>query len=289
MTYFYLFLATGFSAAITIGGRLYNTRNQDRANVSMLYNFLFPLFAAIVWFIIWMQDFSFDARVLPYSLLYSIGYSCFTVGMLGALRTGSTSITALVKQLALVGVSLWGFLFWDTKFTILSGIGLVLIVVSLSLCLIAKDKRNQERTTLKWAFYAILITIGNAGCSIIQRYQQSAFAYQHKNMLMFFGVFLAAIICLLFALKEPKSTWRSALKDSWFCPAIAGFSSALSNVFILLLIKNQMSPVIIYPGIAVGGLMLTTVISLLFFRDRLRTSQWWGLAVGAVALVLLNL
>jgi len=236
-----------------------------------------------------MEDFSFDVRVLPYSLLYSVGYSCFTVGMLGALRTGSTSITALVKQLALVGVSLWGFLFWDTKFTILSGIGLVLIVVSLSLCLITKDKHNQERTALKWAFYAILITIGNAGCSIIQRYQQSAFDYQHKNMLMFFGVFFAAIICLLFALKEPKTNWISALKASWFCPAITGCSSALSNVFILLLIKHQMSPVIIYPGIAVGGLMLTTVISLLCFRDRLRTSQWWGLAIGAVALVLLNL
>ena len=46
---------------------------------------------------------------------------------------------------------------------------------------------------------------------------------------------------------------------------------------------------IIYPGLAVGGLMFTTLVALLCFRDRLRPAQWWGLGVGAVALVLLNM
>ena len=66
-------------------------------------------------------------------------------------------------------------------------------------------------------------------------------------------------------------------------------SSALSNVFILLLVKCQMSPVILYPGIAVGGLIITTLIAFFGFREKLRPQQWVGLAVGAVALVLLNL
>lgn len=289
MTYCYLVMAMTFSAMITISGRLYNNKNEDRANVSNLYNMLVPIFASLGWLVFWVSDFSFEVKVLPYSILYGVCYSCFTIGMLGALKVGSTSLTALVKQVALVGVSVWGFAFWNTSFTLASVIGIILIVISLALCLITKEKQKDSNNTFKWLLFAALITVGNAGCSIIQRYQQMAFDYQYKNMFMFFGVFFASIVCFFLALKEDKSNWGTAFKTSWIFPALTGFSSAISNVFILLLVKYEMSPVIIYPGIAVGGLMITTIISLLCFRERLRLMQWCGLAVGAVALVLLNL
>jgi len=289
MSYVFLLMAMAFSAAITVGGRLYNIRNRGAANVSRLYNMLVPVFASLGWLVFWLFDFSFDAAVLPYSLLYGIGYSCFTIGMLGALGTGSTSLTALVKQLALVGVSVWGLFFWDVPFTLTAGAGLVLIVVSLALCLVNREKKSDAHNPAKWLFYALLITLGNAGCSIVQRYQQMAFDYRHKNMFMFFGVLFASAVCLILALPEEKTNWRAAFGRSWICPALTGCSSAMSNAFVLLMIKYQMSPVIIYPGVAVGGLMITTLISLFFFREKLRPMQWCGLAVGSAALVLLNL
>ncbi len=289
MTYGYLLLAMTFSATITVGGRLYNDINQHRAHVSKLYNLLVPVFASLSWLVLWGLDFSFDRGVLPYSLLYGVTYSCFTVGMQGALRTGSTSLTALIKQVALVGVSFWGFLFWDTPFTLVSAAGIVLIVVSLTLCLVTKEPEAESGQLFKWLFFSALILVGNAGCSIVQRYQQMAFDYQHKNMFMFFGVFFAAVVSLFPAWREDHADWGAALRSSWMYPALAGFSSAAANVFILLLVRHGMSPVIIYPGVAVGGLMITILISLLFFHERLRALQRWGLAAGAVALVLLNL
>lgn len=289
MAYCYLILAMTFSAMITVGGRLYNNRTKDFPNVSSLYNILVPIFGSLGWLVLWAFDFSFEIKVLPYSILYGLSYCCFTIGMLGALKAGSTSITALVKQVALVGVSIWGFVFWNTPFTLTSAIGIILIVVSLALCLITKEPGAASKNTFKWFFFAALITVGNAGCAIIQRYQQMAFDYQYKNMFMFFGVFFTSLVCFLLALKEDKRNWGTAFKTSWRFPALTGLSSAASNVFILLLVKHQMSPVIIYPGIAVGGLMITTIISLLFFREKLRRMQWYGLAVGAAALVLINL
>ena len=289
MTYCYLVMAMTFSAMITISGRLYNNRNEGRANVSSLYNMLVPIFSALGWIVLWISDFSFEIKVLPYSMLYGLCYCSFTIGMLGALKVGSTSLTALVKQVALVGVSLWGFVFWNTSFTLVSVIGIILIVISIALCVITKEKDKDSKNTLKWLFFAALITVGNAGCSIIQRYQQMAFDLQHKNMFMFFALLFASIVCFFLALKEDKSNWGTSFKSSWFFPALTGFSSAISNVFILLLVKYEMSPVIMYPGIAVGGLMITTIVSLLCFRERLRLMQWCGLVVGAVALILLNL
>jgi len=278
-----------FSAMITVAGRIYNTKNNDKNNVSKLYNMLVPTFASVGWLVLWCFDFSFDARVLPYALLYGIGYTLFTFGMLGALKFGSTSLTALIKQLALVGVSFWGFIFWDTPFTLICGIGIVLIVVSLVCCLLNKEEKSSEHNVFKWLLCALMITVGNAGCSIVQRYQQMAFDYQHKNMFMFFGVLFSALVCVVISVTEDKSNWKSAFKSSWYCPLLTGLSSVLSNVFILLMVKYQLSAAIIYPGVAVGGLMITTATSLVFFRERLRPLQWCGLVVGAVALVLLNL
>lgn len=289
MEYLYLLLAMTFSALITVCGRLYNNKNQNVTNVTRLYSLLTSSAAAAGWLILWLADFSFDARVLPYSAVYGVLYTCFTVGMLGAIKAGSTSLTALVKQVALVGVSFWGYFFWDTQFTALSAIGIVVLLVSLALCLLVKEKKTDHHHLGKWLLYALLITIGNAGCGILQRYQQMYFNYQHKNMMMFFSYVFAICFCFLFALKEDKKNWKTAAKQSWVFPALSGISSAGSNLFILLLVKCRMSPVILYPGIAVGGLIITTLIAVFGFREKLRPQQRAGLALGAVALVLLNL
>ena len=289
MEYLFLLGAMSFSAMITVGGRFYNSRNFGRTDVTQLYNVLVAAAASFAWLILWLTDFSFDIRVLPYSLLYGLCFTFFTVGMIGALSAGSTAVTGLVKQMALVGVSFWGFMFWDTEFTWVSGIGIALIVLSLALCLLTKQEKGKKGNLLKWTFYALLLAIGNAGASITQRYQQMTFDYQHKNMMMFFALVFATVFCLLLALRENKINWGAAVKNGWLGPVIAGCSSALSNVFILLLVKVNMSAAIMYPGIAVGGLMITTLISFVCFKERLRLLQWVGLAVGAVALVFLNL
>lgn len=278
-----------FSGAITVAGRFYNEKNADRPNVSRLYTATVPVFAALGWLVLWCFDFSFDLRVLPYSLGYGVTYTCFTVGILGALQAGSTSLTALIKQLALVGVSLWGFLFWDVEPGLLSVLGLALIVVSLILCLLKKETGEGEGNLAKWLFYALLITVGNAGCSIIQRYQQMAFQYQHKNMLMFFGVFFSCFVTAFLARKEDRTHWKTALRKTWVFPALSGLSSSMANLFVLILTKRGMSSTILYPGMAVGGLMLTVLFSFFGFKERLRPLQWCGLIVGAAALVLLNL
>ena len=289
MSYIYLFLAMTFSALITVGSRFYNSKNQNISHVSALYSLLTASFSALSWLILWCTDFSFDLKVLPYSFFYGAGYTFFTVGMLGAIKTGSTSLTGLIKQLALVGVSFWGVFFWDTRFTTRSAIGILLLILSLALCLLVKEKKTDTHHFGKWLFYCALITVGNAGCSIIQRYQQLAFDYQHKNMFMFFGLSFAALFCLIPTLVRDRAHGKAAFRRAWMFPALAGSSSAFSNLFILLLVKREMSPVILYPGVAVGGLMLTTLIAVFFFREKLRRRQWAGLCIGALALIFLNL
>ena len=61
------------------------------------------------------------------------------------------------------------------------------------------------------------------------------------------------------------------------------------NFLVILLAVTTMSPALIYPGIAVGGFILTTLASVALFGERPTPRQWVGLSVGAVAIVFLNL
>lgn len=288
LNYFLLFLTMAASAMITVGTRLYRSRTAGCQDADALYNILVPASATLGWLVVFLFDPSFDPRVLLYAAGYGAGYTCFTLGMLGALKHGPTSVTALVKQLALVGVSVWGFIFWGAPVTVISVVGILLIVVSLVLCLLKPGEGGGYRLG-RWAFYALLITVGNAGCSIIQRYQQMAMNYEYKNAFMMFGVLISTVVCLAIGLGGTRRDWGKAFCRGWYGPFLAGCSSTFANVCILVLIKRQMSSTVIYPGVAVGGLILTTLVSFFFFRERLRPLGWCGLAVGTVALVLLNL
>lgn len=291
MPYLYLLCAICTSGALSILGTLYNAKNSDCLNVSRLYSFLTSCSVFVSWLVIYAFDCSFDPGVLIYSIAYGIFYTIAMLGLINALNIGSVSLTAFIKQLSLVCVSFWGFFFWNTPFTVNVAVGLLLITIALALCLFTgKEKKvTSSQISLKWVIYAAMLLIGNAGCSIIQKYQQAAFDGQHGTMMMAFATFFAIFINFFVARQEDKTYWKRAIRKSWYFPILAGISSAIVNRFILLLISTPLSPSLIYPGIAVGGLMLTVLVSVVVCKEKLIRQQWIGLAVGAIALVFLNL
>ena len=292
MPYIYLLCAILTSAAMAVAGSLFNRKNNHKEGLGNLYNAIGACSTFLTWVIVFCIDPSFEPAVLPYSVAYGLSGALFWIGLTGALQSGSSALTGFIKQIAFVFVAIWGLFFWDAEPTAMVLAGLVLIVGALFLCLVPIGKGAQKATfkiTLKWCGYALLILIGNAGCSILQRTQQRAFDGQHGNQLMVCATLIAAIICILLCAKDDKREWKQVLKEYWYFPMIAGSSSAICNVFIILMASTSLSTSLIYPALAIGGLTLTTLISILACKERLKLSQWMGLLIGAVALVLLNL
>lgn len=288
MPYLYLILSVIGIASASIFGGFYNRKNADRKDFVPLYSLIQLTSIFIFYTILFVIDGTFSWEVLPYSLGFAIGFSLTMICNIYALKTGPVVLTSLILQLSLIGVTAWGFIFWGAKFSWLIGVGLVLIVLSLWLCLYTK-KQEENKINLRWIFWVVLMFLGNSAATIIQKTQQMQFNGQYGSFLMFVATGLSAIFALLVYLRSNKKDSRLILKTSWYYPALSGVLNAIMNFCVILLATSTLSPSLIYPVLAIGSLAVTTVFSAFVFKEKLHWWQWCGVAVGAVAVALLSI
>lgn len=287
MDIFLLASAVLFSAlGSTILPGFYTRRNLGLRGQSDLYNLCRHFGILVFWGIYYAFHFSFEPAVLPYCLLIAIGYiTCFWI--LDAMECGPLSLTSLFVSLSLVVSSVYGFIFWDVKVTVLSALGLCLVVVSLWLVL--HKGKAQKPISKKWLLLVAIFFWGNAAYSIGQRAQQMAWNGEHKGELMFFGLLLTCIGALVRYLVRRRKGFDKIPAKTLVIPFAASLINGFYNLFVMMLATRPLSPSIIYPAIAVGALALTSVFSFAILKEKMKWWQWLGIAVGAVAVGLLSI
>lgn len=288
MPYVYLISSVLLAASSSILGGFFNRKTQGKERAPLLYNFLSMCCTLVFWVILFCFDGTMDVKVLPYAILYACFYSGCTISVIYALRSGPIVLTTLIKQFALICVSIWGFFFWETPFSLSIAIGLLLVVLALWLCLYNKKQSDSVSFDFKWIFYVLIMFVGNAGCSIVQKTQQMHFNGQYGNFLMLITTALSTAVCLVMYLKGDRIDNREIVKSAWYIPIVTGICNALLNLFIMLLTTSVLSPSLIYPVIAVGGIMVVTVFSAFIFREKMRWWQWFGVVVGCIAVGILS-
>ncbi len=288
MPYIYLIFSVFMNASSSVFGKIFNKQNETKKDSTIFYNFLLMVSVCVGWGLLYAFNFSFNINVLWYSVLFAVCYTVCNIGIINGLKYGPATLTSLLIGLSLLVTTIWGFIFWNVEVTVTVIIGLILVVCAITLCLYTKQK-DEKTISWKWLFYVTLAFFGNAGCSIIQRTQQIQYNGEHGNMLMLFAAVFSALAYLFIYLKSNRKDTPTMLKTSWWTPVCAGFCNVILNVFVMLMVLTDLSPSLIYPVIGVGGLAVVTVFSLFIFKEKMRWWQWIGVAIGAVATVLLSI
>lgn len=291
MPYIFLLLACSSSSLINIASVYFNKRTIGKVDAQPIYTFIVFTASLILWGIMYAFGFSFDAKVLPYSLAFGLFLILGTVGNILALKTGPIVLTSLLIQVSTVTVVIWGAIFWNERLTEKVIIGMILVVISLVLCLYTKKQQEDAKTqkiTLKWLLFVMFAFVGNGACLIVQKSQQITFNNQHGNMLMFF----AMIVCLIgggvMLLKSNKQDLKPIVKKGGVFASLVGISNGLLNLFVILLTKTDLKSSLVYPTLAVGSLILTSLLSIVLFKERLKWWQWIGVVIGISAVGLLS-
>lgn len=107
-------------------------------------------------------------------------------------------------------------------------------------------------------------------------------------MLMLFAMLFSVVLSFLLFMKEDKSDMKIIIKQSAGFPFLAGICNAILNLGVVYL-ALRLSSGIVYPVIAVGGLGICIIDSLVIFHEKITLTQYIGIAIGVVAVVLLTL
>jgi drug/metabolite transporter (DMT)-like permease len=274
-------------SALSILGAFYNKRNENKRDAGAFYSLLLLGSVFLAWVLMFAFDGGVSLSVVPYALLFALGFVCAMIMMVEALKCGPVMLTSLIMQLSLIGATVWGFFFWGDEFSLSVGIGLAMVALSLWLCLYT-GKREEQKINGKWLLCVGLMFAGNACCTIVQKTQQLDFNGQFGNFSMVIATGLSALVALLIYLKSDKRDSGELLRGSWYFPVSAGALNALANLFVMILATSELSPSLIYPVLSVGALIVTGFFSAFVFKEKMLPWQWAGVAVGAAAVAILS-
>ena len=288
MAYFYLAAAMITGMVNTLGGTLYNRKVSDCKDTTAIYNLAHIISVIIGWAIFFAVTPDFSLSVLPYSILFGVCYSISCGCLVPAYKNGSAALTGLILQLSVISASVWGFIFWNSPVTPLSVGGIVLVVVSMVLCFYEKGG-EKKKITGKWIFFVSLVFIGNSTCTIVQKTQQLDFDGKYGPQFMLLSVLISSIIYIIVFAKSDKTDIKKTLRRGWYFPVIAGSCNTVMNLFVILLATSSLSPTVVYSTLGVGGITIATLFSAFVLKEKIEKHQYIGIAVGALAVLILSL
>jgi len=165
-------------------------------------------------------------------------------------------------------------------------IGIVLLMVSIFFVNI--EEEGEKRITVKWVFYALLTFLGNGSCSVLQKMQQSASGGLYGNEFMVVALTVSLIGMSVFALIVEGENIRENLKKGIVEYAVCGLSNAVAN-FLVLFLVTRLPASVMFPVISAGGIVITTLLSIFRYHEKLSVFQHIGILLGAGSVIFLNL
>lgn len=221
------------------------------------------------------------------------------VCFLAALGCGSMALTMIIATASMILPIILAKPLWGDVLSIYQIIGTALMLVAMGIIMNVKDVILKEGKTekddpqfKKWLLLVIVVFLSNGAMAIDQKYQ--SLSVHSSNMMGYLVVAftLASVLAwivyfyLRFAKKEPTE-----ITFNW--KTVTGL--ILNGVVVALLYlvvtaaMGQM-PVALVMVINNGvSLIIITLIDVIFFKQKLKLSQYIGILIGIIAVVVLSL
>lgn len=253
-----------------------------RGGESLPYNINKAVIGTILFLVLGiMGGFSWHFATTLFGIIYGISLCISMHTGFKALSIGPMALTSVIASFSLIMPFLFGIVFWNESLTILKFIGIIFLLISILLINIKKE--NGFST--KWLFYALITLLSNGICSVIQKIHQVKFPSLYKTEFMFWALLCVSIVLLI--THNAKRNKKTPLKFS-LLGTFSGIANCLANYIVLYLSSTENASVL-FPIVAIANIIAVWIIGILFFKERLRLLQTFGLLIGVISVVLLKI
>jgi drug/metabolite transporter (DMT)-like permease len=205
-----------------------------------------------------------------------------------AQRAG-VSVAALASRLSVAIPSFLAFLFYGDSLSVVKLVGLAATLLSLYLCTVSAEGKASTRPFAA-RFLPILVFMSFGSYFVVIKYAQAQYlnetSFHAYVMSAFLFAFLTSLaICVARGLLVlTQFSWLHA--RAGLLLGIVNYVAVYTLVKALALEGWQSSQLL--PIYSVGVIAVSSLLAVLFFRETLSRQKTAGLAVGAVAVILLN-
>lgn len=262
----------------TEGKRTLKTREDRFFFNAAMYTVCILLFAALA---IIVGKFSWFTLVI--GLVFGFVTSLSNFSKLTALSKGPMHITVLITSSSMIISALSGALFFNESFSVGKAIATVML-----LCFIYISLGRSGNTEIKkgWGIICIVTFLLQGIIGILQKVHQTS---QYKDEIF---LFLASAFMFSFAFSAILSGGikkeRVFGKRQYIFAVVCGLCTFLMN-FLNLKLSGILPSQIFFPLVNGGAIVITSIVSVFFFKEKLTKTQLVGLVGGFCSLILICL
>ena len=259
--------------------------NKTRGGGVFIFSAITVLAAAVFFLASANHPLSFSWEQIPFSLGFAASYATASLFGMLAIREGSLSLTSLATSYSLLIPTLWGLLFNKEEASLWFFVGLALLLVSLFLI---NSKGGEIRITLKWTVFVLLAFLGNGICSTVQTEYAGAYGGEGKSEFMIIALLTVFAVLLACAFIADKDTIAPSIKGGLHLMILCGIANGAVNLFVILL-SQMMNTSLMFPLISAGGIILTSLVSIFVYKEKLSLKQYIGAVLGIGAIVFMSI
>jgi len=284
MGWLFLLLAIAGYVAMNFVMKLGSRRGL---NSSELTGSLFALasFYCLLILIFSGQALNFTPAVILLAVAGGAGGAVAYFFFLQALKIGSYALTISIYTMTFLNPVIFSIIFWDRQLTTLITLGILLIIAGIILISLAgaTSESQQSGLFIKWLIF-LAATFFLTG--IPQISQAAAVRLAEINLWSYlFLTFLAGALVFIIYLAAKKTKLPPQALSSG---ALAAAGSVAGNFFTLKALAKLPEPVV-FPVIQAGPIIAAVILSLAYFKEKIRPAAYFGIMLGLAGIILLTL
>lgn len=263
----------------------FSRRSVRTATDAIFYNGLIFLFSALIFL---KNAFSCPLPVVLFGAGAGLFSVLFQFCYVEAMGCGNVSLSMMIANAAMVFPIVLSVVLFGEQVSPLRILGIALIAAALYLSVDRTQKSSDRR---KWLLFSFASLFANGSIMVIQRFftrsPHAADSQAYVAWSYITAALISAIQVLLFRAKGHRISFRVRPVVLLYA-AVPGLILAAHGA-IHTKALTTMDSSLLMPACTGGGLIATTLLGFLLLRDKLRPRQIVSVAVGLVALVLMNL
>lgn len=226
---------------------------------------------------------SISSLTLIYGLIYGVLLVLSQWMLTLSLKTGSTAICSTVYSFGFILPTLSGAIFWHEPFLPKDGIGLGIVILVILLSIRGKSNTSNFSKSASFVPFILIAMLASGGLGIMQKVQQTSSVAAEKDAFLIVAFAFAALVSLLAFLILGKKQRPRPL--GLVFPAATGLCFGIANLCNTLL-AGLLKSAVAFPLQNISTILLSTLLGILIFRERLTRRVALILTLSALAVIL---